>query len=114
MPIVEGFNNYQFQAKNFVAFDPGQPMNYLLPALAEEVGELQGIFAKNFRKNDTYRLPIEKNEHVISELGDILWNVAVIAYFQGHSLSDIAEYNIVKLSQRKENNDIATIQRRES
>ena len=105
---------YQLRAKDFVAFDETQPFNYLLPALAEEVGELQGIYAKNFRKHGTYSLDYEQSTQVKSELGDILWNLALIARAEGWTLTSVAEGNIDKLQQRKENNEIATIQRRES
>ena len=105
---------YQLRAKDFVAFDETQPFNYLLPALAEEVGELQGIYAKNFRKHGTYSLDYEQSTQVKLELGDILWNLALIARAEGWTLTSVAEENIMKLQQRKENNEIASIQRRES
>lgn len=105
---------YQTRAKDFVAFDETKPFSYLLPALAEEVGELQGIFAKNFRKHGTHDLDHMQKLDARAELGDILWNVAVIAEYLGYPLKWIAEENIMKLQQRKENNEIDEIQRRES
>src|SRR5690625_3211803 len=108
------FEQYQTQAVGFVAFPEEQPFSYLLPALAEEVGELQGIFAKNFRKYGHYNLSTEQKDNVRSELGDVLWNVAMLSEFIGYTLKWIAEENIMKLQNRKEKNEIATIQRRES
>lgn len=108
------FDEYQYQAKSFVAFDKDNPFSYLLPALAEEVGELQGIFAKNFRKKGHYDLDAVQEIDARSELGDILWNVAMFAEYLGYPLVWIAEDNIEKLSERKEQGTIATIQRRES
>lgn len=108
------FSEYQLLAKDFVAYDESQPFNYLLPALAEEVGELQGIYAKNFRKNGTYSLDYEQSIQVLSELGDILWNVALIARAEGLTLDLVAERNIEKLQLRKEQGTIDEIQRRES
>lgn len=105
---------YQSRAKDFVAFDESRPFSYLLPALAEEVGELQGIFAKNFRKTGTYKLTKEQLEEVHSELGDVLWNVAMIAEFSGMDLDTVAANNLAKLYNRREQGTIATIQRRES
>lgn len=108
------FAKYQLKAKEFIAYDETQPFNYLLPALAEEVGELQGIYAKNFRKHGSYNLDYEQATQVKSELGDILWNLALIAREEGWTLTSVAEGNIDKLQKRKENNEIASIQRRES
>ena len=108
------FFEYQYQAKSFVAFDKDNPFSYLLPALAEEVGELQGIFAKNFRKHGTHTLKGEQLAEASSELGDILWNVAMFAEYIGYPLVWIAEDNIDKLQKRKEQGTIAAIQRRES
>ena len=108
------FYDYQLLAKDFVAYDESQPFNYLLPALAEEVGELQWIYAKNFRKHGTFRLDYEQSRQVLSELGDILWNVTLIARAEGLTLDLVAERNIEKLQQRKEQGTIDEIQRRES
>lgn len=104
-------NEYQEKAKEFVAFDEKRPMEYLLPALAEEVGELQAIFAKNNRKYGDYILSTDQWRELYKELGDILWNVAMIARYNGMFLEGIAYENIDKLQQRLVNNDIATIQR---
>lgn len=105
------FDEYQLKAKEFIAYDESQPFSYLLPALAEEVGELQGIYAKNFRKHGTHRLGAVQSLYVKSELGDILWNLALIARAEGWSLTSVAEDNIDKLEKRKEQGTIATIQR---
>lgn len=108
------FDNYENYALQFVAFDTSRPLQYLLPALTEEVGELQGIFAKNFRKYGNYELAPHQQEEVLSELGDILWNLAMITTFTGNDLDHVARNNIDKLSQREVQGTIATIQRRES
>ena len=105
------FDEYQDVAETFVAFDKDNPFSYLLPALAEEVGELQGLFAKNFRKHGTHTLMGEQREKAKSELGDILWNVAMITEFLDWHIAWIAEDNIDKLAKRKEQGTIATIQR---
>lgn len=100
------FEEYQDVAGTFVAFDKDNPFNYLLPALAEEVGEFQGIFAKNFRKHGDYILSDEKLEQAFDELGDILWNVAMVAEFLGYPLKWVAEDNLKKLQERKETSTI--------
>lgn len=105
------FDEYQDVAGTFVAFDKDNPFSYLLPALAEEVGELQGLFAKNFRKYGTHTLMGEQLEQAKSELGDVLWNVAMIAEYISYPLRWVAEDNIDKLNDRKEQGTIASIQR---
>lgn len=107
-------SEYQLMAREFVAFDKDNPFNYLLPALAEEVGELQGIFAKNFRKHGTHTLTGVQLEDAKAELGDILWNVAMFAEYLDYPLQFIAEDNLNKLHERKDQGTIAAIQRRES
>lgn len=95
------FNQYSREANKFIRYDVEKPFNYLLPALAEEVGELQGIFAKHFRKHGDYFLSPDQLADVVKELGDILWNVNALAYELGFTLEEVADYNILKLATRK-------------
>lgn len=105
------FENYESCALQTVAFDHMKPMHYLLPALAEEVGEVTGLFAKTFRKTGSYELTEKQREELTDELGDVLWNLAMLSLYNGIDFDYVARRNIEKLAEREENDDIATIQR---
>lgn len=104
-------NEYGSQAVKFIKYDEYNPFNYLLPALAEEVGELQSIFSKNARKHGDYELDCEQIAEVCYELGDILWNIAAFAHEMGFTLEEIAENNILKLSARKKKGTLTDVAR---
>jgi NTP pyrophosphatase (non-canonical NTP hydrolase) len=96
-------NNYQQDALQF-ALPTAFTMEYLIPALAEEAGEVCGLYAKHVRAG----LPdhhIDKGK-LKKELGDVLWNISCIAAYHGMSLQDVADANIAKLTDRKERNVI--------
>jgi len=93
------FNQYQQEAYSFAIYK-----NDLYPvlALAEEAGEVCSLFAKQARKDYN---EINKDD-LKKELGDVLWQLSAIAYDNNIKLDDIAEYNIQKLSSRKERGKI--------
>jgi NTP pyrophosphatase (non-canonical NTP hydrolase) len=93
-------NEYQRQAYQYAVENAKTPL-YLVPALAEEVGEVAALFAKAQRKGT----PISR-EQLLSELGDVLWNVSSLAEVSGMTLQDVAQYNLDKLMHRKINNTI--------
>lgn len=68
---------------------------YAVMGLAEEAGEVSGLFSKARRK----QAPVDPTS-LQKELGDVLWMVSAIADDFGFSLSDVAEHNIAKLSDR--------------
>lgn len=93
------FAAYQEDAAEFAIYK--DPM-YPVLGLAEEAGEVCGKFAKAVRVGaEVDRADIAK------ELGDVLWNVAMIANELGLDLDAIAAGNIDKLRVRKKNNTIA-------
>jgi NTP pyrophosphatase (non-canonical NTP hydrolase) len=99
-----GFDDYQKKAATFEV-----PSDYRLEALVlglvGEAGEVAEKFKKIYRdKNGAYS-PSDVNE-LKKELGDVLWYTAVLAKFFDHSLQDIADTNIEKLSDRKTRNVI--------
>jgi NTP pyrophosphatase (non-canonical NTP hydrolase) len=93
-------NEYQRQAYWF-AVENAKTHHYLVPALAEEVGEVAALFAKSQRKG----VAIERAQ-LLSELGDVLWNVASLAELYGLTLEDVAQHNLDKLISRKMTNTI--------
>ena len=102
---------YQKAAHEFAAY--GENGQYPELMLAEEVGELLGVEAKFIRKHEgitiegAFRWEVMKSdakkavERIRGELGDILWGVAELATRHGMTLSEIMDYNIAKLAERK-------------
>lgn len=70
---------------------------YAVLGLAEEAGEVSGLFSKARRKQ-----ALVDQTSLKKELGDVLWMVSAIADDFGLSLSEIAEFNIHKLADRQE------------
>jgi NTP pyrophosphatase (non-canonical NTP hydrolase) len=94
VPVVN-LNEYQRQAFLFAVPNAQTPL-YLVPALAEEVGEVAALFAKAQRKGSTI-----DHEELLKELGDVLWNLSALAYIYGFKLEDVAQKNINKLDERR-------------
>jgi len=107
---------YQKAAHGFAQY--GNNPHYPELMLAEEVGELLGVEAKFIRKHEG--MDIEKaigwetmrgdalkaRDRIKGELGDILWGVSEYATRHGFTLSEIMDYNIAKLTERKETGTI--------
>lgn len=68
-----------------------------LLGLCAEAGEVAGLFQKEFQGHE-----VEK-EHLVKELGDVLWMVAEIATVCELDLDDVARINIEKLEKRYPN-----------
>lgn len=66
-----------------------------------EVGEVQGKIKKIIR-DDNGVISKEKREEIYKELGDVLWYTARLAAELGYPLSNVAEANLAKLSDRRE------------
>lgn len=70
---------------------------YLFSNLSGETGEVLSLYAKAIRKGisvDTDKLTLE--------LGDVMWQVAMIAHYYFISLDDVATKNIEKLQSRQD------------
>lgn len=95
-------DEYQKEAFKFARFE--SDIHPLL-ALAEEVGELTGIFAKAFRGDDLaarYGTQEKLLEAVMKEAGDVLWQLAALLSVDGISLEQVAQMNLDKLKDRAE------------
>lgn len=97
---VTTFKQYQDKAHTFATYGN---MNYPYFALVEEVGEFCGKIAKNMRGD---RSAEETQALMQKEVGDILWNLSEICTLNGWSLSEIADKNIKKLTDRQEKGTI--------
>lgn len=109
IPHDEGsytLNAYQIDCKEFISFPDNFTITYPCIGLASEAGEVAGVVAKAIRDRKSLSLA-ELPTMLLPELGDVLWNLAVLAYNVGLSLEDVAAYNIQKLKDRKARNVIA-------
>lgn len=84
---------------------------YMLMGLVGEMGELFSKLAKAIRKekiamnNNDFNfqnLTDQEKHDLMSELGDIQWFIAGIAFSMFWDLQDIGESNLAKLASRKE------------
>ena len=93
------FNEYQNMAKSTAIYDKKHQILYPALGLAGEAGEVANKVKKlirdGYEKNKDYRTEIS------TELGDVLWYIAVLASDIGIELSDIATNNIIKLKDRQ-------------
>jgi len=95
-------NQYQHVAVETAEY---QDKMYPIVSLIVEAAELADLYVKPYlRGDDEGRGP--PREDVISEAGDVLWNLAVLLHQEGISLSDVAEANMKKLKRRQENGTI--------
>lgn len=88
------FDTYQLCAKDTAIYDNRM---YPIASLMVESAELADLFIKPMLRGDPTAL---NREEIISEAGDVLWNLACVLSDSGISLSEVAEYNVDKLSRR--------------
>ena len=95
--------DYQHEAIKFAVYkDPIYPVL----AVGEEAGELQGVVAKALRKG------VEPSrERILDEIGDVLWNLAAICEEYGLTLDAAANGNLIKLSKRRNDGVLVTLNR---
>lgn len=72
---------------------------YVSLGLSGEAGEVANKVKQILRDNNG-RISREKRKEIISELGDVLWYVAMVADEINTDLSAIAELNLIKLYER--------------
>lgn len=107
-------NMYAVKAQQTAVFTRN---DYPLIALGEEVGEVMGKIAKFGRKNDMSveevidaianpetQAVAELRDAIKKEMGDVLWQWAVLCNALCMSPNHIAEENLSKLQDRKERN----------
>ena len=89
------FNDYQKLAQQTAIYtDPMYPVTSLMI----EAAEAADLFVKPLLRGDDVEIDKVK---VVSELGDVLWNLANMAADQGLKLEDIAIFNGEKLKARE-------------
>lgn len=108
------FNEYQNQAiQTDVAHNAttksARYNRYMEKALglAGETGEVLEIIKKMIRDKDgVFETAPEDHEKLKKELGDVLWYLSALAFYNDIKLEDIAKTNIEKLASRQRRDKI--------
>ena len=98
------FETYQTEAEKLAVYPHALEMtnlSYPTLGLAGEAGEVANEI-KKIERDDDGRLTEERKQKLIYELGDVLWYLAVLATELDLSLDYIAQSNIGKLIQRRQ------------
>ena len=90
------FDEYQARAAVTALY---QDDFYPIASLMVESAELSDLFIKPRLRGDDRR--IDKND-IVSEAGDVLWNLAMLLRDNGIDFSEVAEYNLSKLRSRSD------------
>ncbi|MDU5951802.1 MAG: nucleoside triphosphate pyrophosphohydrolase family protein [Clostridiales bacterium] len=92
-------NKYQKLAARTIpdTRDPKSCELHALYGMVSEVGELHGIYQKSFQGHEI------DPDHVIREVGDILWFIAEYCTSLGWKLEDVMQINVDKLLARYPN-----------
>lgn len=98
----KGLDLYQSECSK-TAFYPKIGRNFIYPTigLMGEAGEVANKIKKVIR-DDKSKISSEKREELKAELGDVMWYVSQLCTELGLKLSEVAEFNIKKLSSRKD------------
>ena len=89
------FNSYQKKAVSTAMYTD---KFYPIASLMVESSELADLFVKPMLRGDPKE--IDRDE-IISEAGDVLWNLANVLADNGIDLSEVAKYNLSKLQSRQ-------------
>ena len=99
------FNEYQELAKSTDIYPSEVALVCHALGLTNEAGEVAGKLKKIYRDEFGIILDV-KREEIAYELGDVLWYIATLADDLGYTLESISAMNIMKLSDRKERDQI--------
>ena len=100
------FKEYQEKAWE-TAIYPNKGKNIYYPALGlgGEIGEVLEKIKKILR-DENEKVSKEKKQELTKEMGDVLWYLSALATEFNINLNKIAEENILKLSSRKDREQI--------
>lgn len=89
-------NEYQELAARTINNDleDFQQFAHALHGMAAEVGEIHGIVQKHYQGHEA------NDEHMMKEVGDLLWFIAELCTSCGFTLEETAAMNIEKLKAR--------------
>ena len=97
--------HYQVYAMETAKYPREKAIEYLALGLCSEAGEVAGKIKKVIRDGDPSKdandLFAEQSEAILSEVGDCLWYVAMLALELNCTLEKLASDNVAKLADRK-------------
>ena len=98
---IEHFDDYQMRATQTAVYPGGNSLGltYTVLGLNGEAGEVAEKLKKIIRDKDG-KMSKEDKLEIAKELSDVLWYLSQAARETGFNLSDIAEINIQKLTDR--------------
>lgn len=96
-------NKYQLFASTTAVYPENKGIEYTALGLAGEAGE----YANKVKKIIRDGLTESTGEALISELGDVLWYVAMAGIETGFTLEEIATHNLGKLHKRKQEDKLS-------
>lgn len=101
------FNEYQAKAAKFDLFPRGRDLSgngfvEKVLGLAGEAGETADKVKKVLRDHNGV-VSDEDHDAIMLELGDVLWYTAMVATYLDLSFDDVAQANIRKLDERRQN-----------
>ena len=88
------FNEYQDRAGVTALY---QDKFYPIASLMVESAELSDLFIKPMLRGDKKQFD---RHDIVSEAGDVLWNLAMLLRDNGIDLLEVADYNLSKLQSR--------------
>lgn len=91
------FNQYQDFVKSMKVYPEKHAIVYPALGLVGEAGEISEKVKKWLRGDKEL-----DREGLLGEMGDPLWYLASLADDLGYTLQDVVDYNIEKLTSRKE------------
>jgi NTP pyrophosphatase (non-canonical NTP hydrolase) len=94
------FNIYQEQAIKTAIYPQTTGMMYLTVGLAGEAGEVCNKIKKIIRDKQGI-ISFADRRDIMHELGDVLWYLSALANEFDLTLDQVAEQNLVKLTDRK-------------
>jgi NTP pyrophosphatase (non-canonical NTP hydrolase) len=108
------FNKYTKHAESTAAdFEHTEQPWYVALGLCGESGEVADALKKIYREfGSVENAPAQRKQHVLRELGDVLWYLNRMATVLGSSLDEVAQLNIDKLSKRKKTGSIIDMTKR--
>lgn len=95
------FETYTTAAKQTAIYPRDRALEYLALGLTSEAGEVAGKIKKVLRDEDSW-FTDESHTALLSELGDVLWYLAMMAEELCIPLGWVAAENISKLKSRHE------------
>ena len=96
-------NEYQKKARKTAIYPKSAGIPYCTLGLTSEAGEVAGKLKKSYRGDTPWSFC---KEQMLSEMGDTLWYLAMLAEELKTTLEQIAELNLEKLAKRKQENKL--------